>query len=192
MSKVFYLPQSESKKILWIENFANKLPNYATKYGISPDVVADVQLGAQNYVYWIGVAFQQGEYSKNLTSFKNDLANGTTGTLTAPITPVLGPAPTLVPSGIFKRTSIVVDTIKKSLFYVQNDGLDLGIEGALIPARDMSTLKPVISARIVTDGRPEIVWTKGSTDGIEIQVDKGNGKRHLAVFGHRFKTKLCG
>ncbi|WP_293895200.1 hypothetical protein [Flavobacterium sp.] len=60
-----YLPTSEAKKTLWIQNFGSKLPTYALKYGILPAAVEDVQLGATNYLYWMDYAFKQSEYSKN-------------------------------------------------------------------------------------------------------------------------------
>lgn len=175
MSTKRYLPVQESKKVAWIQNFSTKLPTYATKYGILPADIADVQAGATAYLYWIDYANKQSEYSKKMISFKSDLANGTSGTLSLPVVPVFAAAPALPASGIFRRISSLVDGIKKKAVYTQNDGLDLGIEGSTIAAKDSSTLKPKISARIITDGHPEILWTKGDNQGIEIQTDKGNG-----------------
>ena len=170
-----FIPPAESKKVSWIQNFSSKLTTYAPKYGISAADLADVQAGAAAYVYWIDYANKQNEYTKKLNSFKKDLANGTTGTLTAPVAPIVGVAPTLPTAGVFKRVSAIAVSIKSKSIYTKNDGLDMGIEATQGTAIDLSTLKPVLSVRIITDGHPEIVWTKGGHDGIEIQVDKGNG-----------------
>jgi hypothetical protein len=175
MKKKNYLPRSEGSKASWIQNFAAKLPTYAAKYNIAPGDVTDVQVGALCWLYWIDCSHQQKEYAKKLTAFKLGLADGSSGSLTAPVPPVLTVAPTLASAGIFGRVAAIVDGIKKKTIYTQDDGLDLGIIGSDVAPADIATMKPAISARIVTDGRPQIVWTKGGNDGVEIQVDKGNG-----------------
>jgi hypothetical protein len=171
---VFYLPDSEGKRVPWLQNFSGKLPTYAVKYGITPAEVADVQAGAIAYPFWIDYANKQTEYSKKINLFKVGLAKGAIGTLTVPVAPAIGTAPALPQAGIFKRIATIVKNIKNNPVYTKNDGLDLGIEASPSAAIDASKLKPVISVRIVTDGHPEIAWTKSGHDGIEIQVDKGN------------------
>lgn len=179
--KKSYLPKSEGGKASWLQNFAAKLATYAAKYDISPGEVTDVQQGALCYMYWLDCSHQYNEYAKKLTAFKVAVANGTSGTLTPPVPPAPAVAPTLAEEGIFRRASAIAEIIKNKKVYTTDDGLDMGIEGTLIPARDASTLKPTISARIVTDGHPEIVWTKSGNDGVEIQVDKGNGTWQFAA-----------
>lgn len=170
-----YLPDAEDKKIQWIQNFSDKLPTYAAKYGIAAADVTDAKAGAVAYAYWVDYANKQSEYSKKLTSFKIGLGGGTDGTLTIPVVPVVGTAPALPAAGIFKRIASIVTVIKSKPVYATNDGIDLGIEGTKAAPKNLAQVKPVLSLRVTTGGRAEIVWAKDGHDGIEIQIDKGNG-----------------
>lgn len=181
----FYLPRAESKRVLWLQNFSSKLPAYAVKYNISASDITDMAGCAESYAYWVDTANKLGVYSKKLNTFKREFASGTAGLLTAPLAPTLAVAPPLPPQGVFKRVSAIVNSIKGKSVYAQNDGLDLGIQASAAEMSDLSTLKPVISVRISTDGRPEIVWNKGDNDGVEIQVDKGDGTWQFLGIGLR-------
>lgn len=172
--KNFYLPKAENARVSWIQNFDVKLPNYAAKYGISAAELADVRQSSLGLAFYVGYAGQIAEYSKKMNTFKVELASGSIGALSLPVAPSIGTPPALPPAGIFKRVASVVSKIKNHLQYTENDGIDLGIEGTVSRTVDPSVVKPVISVRIITDGHPEINWTKGGHDGIEIQVDKGN------------------
>lgn len=169
-----YLPDAENNRVSWIQNFDVKLPNYATKYGISAAELADVRQSSLGLAFYVGYSSQIAEYSKKMNTFKVEMAKGSVGALTLPVAPVMGTPPTLPPAGIFKRVATIVSKIKGHAQYTENDGLDLGIVAAQSRTVDPSVVKPVISVRIITDGHPEINWTKGGHDGIEIQVDKGN------------------
>jgi len=169
-----YLPDAGSARVSWIQNFGVKLPNYATKYGISAAELADVSQSAVGLDFYVSYAGQVAEYSKKMNTFKAELASGSTGELTLPVAPVLGTPPALPAAGIFKRVSTIVSKIKNHAQYTESDGLDLGIVASQGAAVDKKVVKPAISVRIITGGRPEIIRTKGGHDGIEIQVDKGN------------------
>jgi hypothetical protein len=83
--------------------------------------------------------------------------------------------PAAVEPGIFKRAIALVNTIKSRTNYTTADGNDLGIEGADIAATDLINAKPAIELRLVQGGKPELLWSKGFFDGIDIWVDRGNG-----------------
>jgi hypothetical protein len=172
--KKYYLPDALSARVSWIQNFDIKLPNYAAKYGISTAEMADVHQSAVGLAFYVGYASQISEYSKKMNTFKVELASGSIGVLSIPVVPPMGTPPALPLAGIFKRVASVVSKIKNHLQYSISDGLDLGIEGIERAKVDKNVVKPVISVRIITDGHPEIIWTKGGHDGVEIQVDKGN------------------
>lgn len=176
-----YLPRQEGNKLAWLQNFSSKLETYAAKYDVSDGDISDVQAGIASYVYWVDCAMKQSEYAKKLNLFKNELANGTQGTLTLPEVPVVAVAPPLPEVAVLKRVSSIVAGIKSKPVYAKNDGLDLGIEATESTRVDVSTLKPLISVRIVSGGYPEIQWKKGNNDGIEIQVDRGNNTWQFLV-----------
>jgi hypothetical protein len=171
-----YLPRQEANKIAWLKNFAAKLPVYAAKYGVSAPEVEAIQNGIAVYIFWVDAAAQFTEYSKKLNKYKVEVLNGTTGVLTIPVVPeVLAQAPNSNVSGVLQLVSNVVGVIKNRASYTKNDGVDMGIEVTATQVVDKATVKPAISLRIINGGYPEVIWTKGVFEGIEIQTDKGNG-----------------
>jgi len=188
MSKQFYLPRPEVERGKWLENFATKLPNYATKYGIPSALVTSVQQDSAVFKYFLEYANRITEYSRKINQYKVELSEGADTSLQAPIPPTAPASPFPPVVGIFKRVSSIVNIIKSSLSYLESDGLDLGIEGAEQTALNTVEIKPVISLRLVAGGQPEIVWTKGKTDGLEIYVDRGTGKFELYKVANKPNT----
>lgn len=178
--KKYFMPRSEADKLSWLKNFANKLGTYATKYNVIAAEVTDMQNSAAYYDYWYNYAVQYAEYNKKLTQYKTELRDGIPAGATAsvaPVPPTFAAAPTAVAPGIFVRASSLAVIIKKRSNYTQADGNDLGIEGSEIAAtvaHNSTTIKPTIVVRLIQGGKPEIVWTKGDFDGIDIYVDRGS------------------
>jgi len=177
MAKQSFMPRIDNDRQLWLQNFANKLPNYATKYGVADADVTDMQNSSASFSYWLDYKNQFGDFIKKVTQFKNELKNGVTsgGSASAvPVPPTFAAAPTAVAPGIFSRASIIAAGIKNKANYSDGDGKDLGIEGTEMPTPDLANAKPVISVRVSNGGHPEIVWTKGQFDGIDIYVCRDN------------------
>lgn len=183
MKKTF-MPRKEGEKLIWLKNFANKLNKYATKYNITVAEIDDLVASALFYDYWFNYTNQYVEYNKKLTQFKTELRDGIDGQATpsvVPTPPVFAAPPPIVQPGIFTRASSLAVIIKKRTNYTEADGLDLGIEGVEEEARSAEPLKPQISVRLIQGGKPEIVWTKGESDGVEIWVDRGTGFVFAAI-----------
>ena len=178
MSKKYFMPLTNMGKFEWLQNFANKIATYATKYGISTSEVADMVASALFYAYWNNYNNQYAEYQKKLTKYLAELREGVESGSTAsvmPTAPIIGTVPPSVSPGIFKRAISLVNTIKSKTSYTTADGNDLGIEGVESSSRNLEAEKPVIEIKLVQGGKPEIVWTKGDFDGVDIWVDRGNG-----------------
>lgn len=171
--KMYYMPVKELEKLIWLQNFANKIGTYATKYGIAAATVTDIQNGYAWLAFWMNYRNQYQEYLKKLSTFKNEIMNGTGAASVAPTPPVLGAVPASVPPGVFTRVVSVVNIIKANIGYTDGDGKDLGIEGVELAAR--ADGKPEISVRLVNGGHPEIVWAKGSYEAVDIYVNRGSG-----------------
>lgn len=180
--KKYFMPRTEADKLSWLKNFANKLGTYATKYNITAAEVTDMQNSAAFYDYWFNYSIQFTEFNKKLTQYRTELRDGIPAGATAsvaPVPPTFAAAPTSVAPGIFVRASSLAVIIKKRTNYTLADGEDLGIEGAEESsslAKTEAETKPVISVRLVQGGKPEIVWSKGNFDGIDIYVDRGNAQ----------------
>lgn len=180
--KKYYLPRGEAEKLGWLKNFANKLGTYATKYNITAAEVTDMQNSALFYDYWFTYTSQYSEYNKKLTQYKYELREGIAAGATAslvPVPPTFAAAPAAVAPGIFVRATSLAGIIKKRVNYTEADGEDLGIEGTednISLAQTEAITKPTISVRLIQGGKPEVVWTKGNFDGIDIYVDRGNNQ----------------
>jgi len=176
MIKKYFIPRVEADRLPWLQNFANKLNTYASKYGITEAEVTYMVAAALFYAYWTNYVNQYGEYAKKLTQYRNELRDSIEQAVSvAPVAPVLGAAPPAVAPGIFKRAASIANVIKSKTNYTEADGKDLGIEGTEATKTDLQTAKPIITIRLVQGGKPEIVWMKGDFDGIDIYVDRGNG-----------------
>lgn len=178
MSKQYFMPRNEADKKDWLQNFANKLGGYATKYNITAPEVADMGASYTYYDYWVNYSNQYGEYIKKLTQYRNELKDGIEAGATAsvqPVPPTMGVVPTAVNPGIFKRAVSIAGVIKKRSNYTEADGMDLGIEGSEAPQQRINDAKPTISLQLVQGGKPEVVWSKEQYDGIDIYVDRGTG-----------------
>jgi len=185
MSKNYYLPRKDADKELWLKNFADKLSKYATKYSILPAEVTATQQDKQAFSYWLNAVHQHTEQNKNLVAYKNELKDGVADGASPSIVPVVAlPAGAVnVAPGIFKRATALGNRIKAHKDYTLADGEDLGLEGSTIATTDPQTLKPVLKLRLISGGRPEIVWQQNGADSLEIWVDRDDdtGFHFLAI-----------
>lgn len=182
MSKNYYLPRTDEDKATWLNNFALKLPIYASKYNITPEEIQDMQSSAQYFDALLDYNNQFKAYVSSVTAFKNLLRdgakNGTVSEMPMPPAVMLPPA---VAPGIFARSAAIVNRIKASLNYSAADGDDLGIEGTQSTV-DVNALKPKLQVRLVSGGHPEILWRKQGMDGVEIQkMDEHGQWQFLAI-----------
>ncbi len=97
MAKQPFMPRTDLGKKQWLDNFANKLPDYAVKYNIAAGEVTDTTNGAAYWTYWLNGKNQTDEHAKQFTQFKNELRDGIPDGATPSIVPA---APDLVPSHV--------------------------------------------------------------------------------------------
>jgi hypothetical protein len=176
MKYTYFIPQNDAEALSWLKNFSDKLGKYATKYGITPEQVADMLASYLFLAYWVDYKNQYAEYVKKVTSYKNELRNGNPNNPPLlPTAPTFAAPPAAVSPGIFVRAAAIATTIKGNIKYNETDGKDLGI---ISIANDLNLVDviPIISIRLVGGGQPEIVWSKNGYQGITIEVDRGDGK----------------
>ena len=176
MSSTSFIPVSDAGKVVWIKNFALKLPLYAAKYHIQPDEVSDMQASSLYFAYSVEYARQIEECKTNINAYKGELRDGKNQfgtTLPLPLLPNFDTPPPAVSNGIFKRVSAIAQRIKNNTQYVESDGRDLGII-AEHSVFDPQKAKPAFSIGLIDGGHPEIAWVKGKMDGVEIYVSRDN------------------
>jgi len=175
MAKDYYLPRSDKKKAMWLSNFAVRLPYYAATLDITPSTLTSVQNDAKMFEYAIKLVDSFSKIKKERTSFKNRLRDGPVSHTPLAVPKVISPAPqTSVPPGIFKRVTALVRKIKVSDNYTTAIGKHLDIIGPETYL-DMKKIKPKLKVRF-TAGRVIIKYKKGKSDGVDIYVDRGDGK----------------
>lgn len=175
MAKAYYLPTDDAGKASWLSSLANKLPTYQVALGLSAADVAGTQADAVYFVYVLQAQSEVAAHSQQWTSYKNAARSGTGPSLGAvPVPPAAVTAPPAVAPGIFPRATALVNRIKVSPGYTESIGMALGIIG-VDPNIDVTTMKPVLTADLIA-GQVVVGWTKQGMDGVEIHVDRGDGK----------------
>lgn len=182
MAKNYYLPRSDEDKGKWLNNYAFKLPNYAAKYSITSEEVADMQNSSLVFEVILQYKNQLTAYVSAFVDFKNIVRDGSNNNapLNIPTLPAFMHPASIVP-GIFARATAIANRIKSHINYSTADGEDLGIEGTQSTI-DFNALKPTLKGRLVAGGHPEIGWKKQGMDGVEIQkMDEHGNWQYLAV-----------
>ena len=175
MPKSYYLPSDDAGRLGWITNFAAKLPSYFAALGLTQADVDSATADAAFFAYCLKAQQQVAAYSQQWTTYKNSARDGGAASLgLAPVAPNLGAAPAPVAPGIIPRAKALVARIKVAPGYTDAIGQALQIIGTDNPV-DPSTLKPVLDVSLDA-GQVVIGWTKQGMDGIELQVDRGDGK----------------
>lgn len=163
-----YLPTIESQRVIWLNNFASKIDDYATTFGIIDDEVEKIVASATLYNYIIGLIDLAKDFGKELTQFKDVLSIAPNGTTLGAI-PVFngGTVPAVVPAGIFTMISGIVKRIKSSnTNYTEAIGMDLGIIGEETNF-DQDSFKSVISGKSMP-GSVTITFSKKGIDGVNV------------------------
>ncbi len=171
--KAPFLPHNAAGRRAWLQNFSGKLPKYSATVGVTDEEVTQT---AADYVFFDYVCNAHQQHAKTTTDwtrYKNAAATGTVlGDL--PTTPVLGTPPAAVPPGIFRRAAMLAARIKKHPGYTEPMGADLSIIGAE-QVIDLNSLKPQLKITL-RSGQPNLGWIKQGMDGLEILVDRNDGK----------------
>ncbi|MCF8257795.1 MAG: hypothetical protein K9J06_09585 [Flavobacteriales bacterium] len=167
--KKYFLPNTDLGLRDWLRNMANKIGDYATKYGITAMEVMDLQASATDFEALLAHADAMASYGQSVTGRKNELRDGVPpggspsviGTM--PTIPMLTTAP-----GIVKRASAIANRIKAHIAYTVADGENLGLEGA-VTVFDPSTSMPRISGTQVLPDMVVIEWVKGRMQGVIVE-----------------------
>ncbi len=178
-----YYPVRVGDQIIWLRNFRNKIPNYKTALGYADADITAIQADCDRLV-WLMETLQGAaqSFAQAVTSHLNLMRSGT-GTaavdppaFSLPSTPA---PPANVLPGALKHVTTFIANLKTRTGYTDTMGQDLGVIGAVQPAPDPQTTKPVIKAVTVAGGKVQVQWKKGVFDGIRIEVDRGSGWQFL-------------
>lgn len=184
MPKRSFIPRAIMALLAWYFNFATKLPKYQAKYQITDEEVARIKAAYDLFNYWTDVITQIQEYAKSTISYRDELLYGVEGNTQAfemPSVPTFATPPANVNSNIVDLASSIAKRIKSHQSFTETDGQDLGLFGAEVSGINVSTAKPSLSIRLISGGRPELVWKKSGHKGIQIFANYNNGDEWQSI-----------
>ena len=174
MTKTYYLPRKDEKRLTWLKNFNLKLIHHADTLGILAPVLLIVLNDTNAFAYTMAFKTAMKASAKSVTSFLKSLSNGTLDKLVKHYPSFVGPAiiPDEVAFGVFPRTTILVRQIKANTNCTEDIALDLGIVGTDIDP-EFDKAKPELTLKISGEfikGR----YKKGQTHGILLESMRGD------------------
>jgi hypothetical protein len=179
MSEKHYVPREIARLIAWLLNFADQLGKHGARLGLSPGEIAGGQTDARYLAAVLQMQQAALRFSKAWTTFKDEAFYGK-DPLTAYPARFEMPAdlPAVKGSGVMRRVTKLAGRLKTLPGY--DDGLGelfgiVGVERVVTPA-DLAALKPVIRVKLVSAGHPIVIWKKKGLTGVDIEVDRGDGK----------------
>lgn len=178
--KTTYLPNTDSERVVWLNNFNNKLSNYVALLNI---LEADVTQTGKDYAAFSYVVYatdQLKQTQQNATAYKNAIKHADGQPIgSIPVVPNLGVAPESVPAGIFDRVRMLVQRIKNHPAYTDSIGQDLNI---IIPVdvTDPNIIQPALNYKLDV-GRPHLKWQKSIAEAIDLYADHNDGNNFMLV-----------
>lgn len=144
-----FLPRNPEEFTAWHQNWTDRLPQFAVKYGITDDITQRTISENIWLQYWVQAKLEAEMQKQQVNDYYKDIAEGNEGDPEPqePIFTLPPDKPTkIVLPGLRKRIKQTASFIKgNKAVYSKSDGEALGIVGAKIsPAPD--SIQPVISA----------------------------------------------
>ena len=161
-----------------LKTFAGKIDTYSAPLGITATEVASIKADAAAMDYVMANQDAVQTFGQNYTAFKDLLRNGGSPMLgAAPTPPVFAAPPTMPEPNIESRFRMLLQRITHTTAYNKSVGEDLGIEAPSDAATKaaLEAGKPVFRIEPSSGGHPNLRWTKGKYQGIEIWKDAGTG-----------------
>jgi hypothetical protein len=174
MKHQYYLPHGDLDRLEWMNNFAQKLPGYATLLGLTPGQISALLADADMLAIVILLLAPFRDFVQNLTGYKKALMNGSAAPIgDIPAVPVINPH-TAVAAGVFVRVAALVRIIKASPNYNDDTiGKDLGTVGSEVDI-NYGDLKPEPKL-ILKNEHAYVTWAHNHTEATDVYADYDDG-----------------
>jgi hypothetical protein len=182
-----YYPTKLADQILWLVNFNAKLASHATALGLTTAQVTAILADCAWLIYvlqsWLTAV---RNWAQSCTDAANLAQTGTGGVQTLPVfvPPAVPTGTAPVTLGALTRIFALVQQIKTGGKCTDDIATDLGIVGSVATPPDMSTMQPVITAK-VNGSHVDLGWgwqgNSAYLDACEILVDRADGKGFVAL-----------
>jgi hypothetical protein len=178
--KTTYLPNNDSERVVWFNNFNSKLPSYSVQLNVGADDVTQTGKDYIAFSYAVHLADQLKQTQQNATAYKNSIKHADGQPIgSIPVVPNFGVAPEVVPAGVFDRVRMLAQRIKNHPSYTDSIGQDLNIIASM-DVTDPNSIQPVLTFKIDV-GRPHLKWKKGIAEATDIYADHNDGNGFLLV-----------
>lgn len=175
MSKKYYLPRSEAKKLTWLNNFDAKLSLFAAELGVSVAEIEMVHNYTLSFNYSINLLAASKTFTHQCTAFKTMVRGGSVKkkTLDLPVMVMPADMPAVFMSGTFVYISGLVRKLKSNVAYNDTTGKALDIIGVERITNNSDELKPTLSFKVAA-GFVQLKYIKRNSDGIVLESKRGN------------------
>ncbi len=167
-----YFPTSLGARADWYNNFATQFETVAVDLGFTLSDVTNVENDNLMMQFLVNANDQMNAVIDAARQFRTVMTEGAPGS-PPPIWPTqfagMPPLP-LVPVGLFQRLDDLVKRIRVSPAYSPEIGALLGIIPSKTPESDPADMKPNPSVRAEPGNTILVDFTRGKSDGIDIQM----------------------
>ena len=180
----YFWPKDAEGKRDWLTHWNMVITSdMKTKYGLVAADMTTLQNAEPVLTYLIDMMEAADAWSQSITEKRDGMFSlPPTTTLELPTEPALPAIPTGsggatldIVCGLDATVARIAAQIKRSPAYDVADGELLRIEGPAIPPPDPATTKPVLTAKIVTGGAPELGVKLSPFSSWELWADFGTG-----------------
>ena len=176
MTKGYFFPNGDHKRLAWLINLNNKLlSGYAAKLGLTPLQLAYILNGIKVMTYILECVVAAERFYHTCVSFKESMSASIIGTELQAVPEYTAPpvAPTVfVPFGFYSWILELVASIKTNGAYSTEMGIDLNIIGSASLV-DWSTAQPTKVKAKLSGGFVNGRYLKGLADGARIESKRG-------------------
>lgn len=183
-----FLPTDEPAQNISIKNLSKRLAVVGPTFGVSAAEIASVAAQSAAFDFVLNSIESVRNDLAKLVAYKNTLMFGAIGeTIGAfPVPVVLPAAPAAAVAGFGETLTNLGVRIRASQGYTEATGQDLGIvpvkTNAATKSIAMVQNKPNLKVTVV-GGRATLTWTKGTMSGVNIYVNKGDGRCFVLLYG---------
>jgi hypothetical protein len=166
-----WFPSSLQDRTGWFQNFATNFAAVGASLGFTGAEITAVTQDNEDFQSIAATTVALEAFSTAVRQYRISLTEDPIGTPqpTFPTEDFSAP-PNDRPAGMFQRLVELVDRIRAAPAYTDEIGANLGI----IPQKDdelaENELKPSLKGSAMPNNKVEVVFVRGKTDGIEVEI----------------------
>ena len=175
MKRPTWFPTVIGNQIVCLQNLKTKLPGYSATLGLVAGELTAALLDLDNAIYALdayrgGIAtFAKAAYAR----VDEALQGGPAGNIAWLTFGLPGGAPAAVTYGCLQRVfTYMANKVQTAPGFTDAIAFDLGLKQPPTPGLPPGAL-PEFTLRLTTGDKLEVVWTKGQSEGVKLQVNRG-------------------